>query len=135
MPLLRSSLVSSNDNSASDISTVPEMTFSNEIVPSEKSSTSLAEKNGYRDSIYLNAANIFQGIHNEKPQDKILVKYGNGPLPSLPDFKDEHFQRLSYELAFSALKCCENLLPFPKYEEQAWKLHTKNHIIMCHNTG
>ncbi|XP_042323206.1 putative methyltransferase NSUN7 [Sceloporus undulatus] len=113
MPLLRSSFVSSNDSSASDISTVPGMTFSNETVRSAKSSTSLAEKNGYRDSIYLNAANIFQGIHNEKPQDKILVKYGNGPLPSLPDFKDEHFQRLSYELAFSALKyqdVLENIL-------------------------
>lgn len=81
------------------------MNFSNGEVISEKSSTSLFEKNGYQDSVYLNAANIFQGIHNEKPQDKILVKYGHGPLPSLPDFKDEQFQRLSYELAFSALKC------------------------------
>ncbi|XP_060634418.2 putative methyltransferase NSUN7 isoform X1 [Anolis sagrei] len=112
MPILRSSLVSSN-SSGSDISVIPIMTFSNETVSSQKSSTSLAEKNGYQDSVYLNAANIFQGIHNEKPQDKILVKYGNGPLPPLPDFKDEHFQRLSYELAFSALKyqdVLENIL-------------------------
>ncbi|XP_033015571.1 putative methyltransferase NSUN7 [Lacerta agilis] len=104
MPVLRSSLGPSNVNIASDTSSLHEMNFSNGVVLSEKSSTSLFEKNGYQDSIYLNAANIFQGIHNEKPQDKILVKYGHGPLPSLPDFKDEQFQRLSYELAFSALK-------------------------------
>ncbi|XP_061440412.1 putative methyltransferase NSUN7 isoform X1 [Rhineura floridana] len=114
MPVLRSNLVSSNDNVASDTSSLHGMNFSNEvIIPFEKSSASLLEKNGYQDSIYLNAANIFQGIHNEKPQDKILVKYGNGPLPSLPDFKDEQFQRLSYELAFSALKyqdVLENIL-------------------------
>ncbi|XP_053112959.1 putative methyltransferase NSUN7 [Hemicordylus capensis] len=103
MPLLRSSLVSSNDNFARDISSLHE-TFSNEIASAEKSSVSLTERNGYPDSIYLNAANIFQGIRNEKPQDKILVKYGSGPFPALPDFKDEQFQRLSYELAFSALK-------------------------------
>ncbi|XP_062992482.1 putative methyltransferase NSUN7 [Elgaria multicarinata webbii] len=113
MPVLRSSLMSSNDNIASNVSSIHKMTFSNETFASEKSSTSLTEKNGYQDSIYLNAANIFQGIHNEKPQDKILVKYGNGPLPTLPDFKDEQFQRLSYELAFSALKyqdVLENIL-------------------------
>nr|XP_020641939.1 putative methyltransferase NSUN7 isoform X1 [Pogona vitticeps]XP_020641940.1 putative methyltransferase NSUN7 isoform X1 [Pogona vitticeps]XP_020641942.1 putative methyltransferase NSUN7 isoform X1 [Pogona vitticeps]XP_020641943.1 putative methyltransferase NSUN7 isoform X1 [Pogona vitticeps]XP_020641944.1 putative methyltransferase NSUN7 isoform X1 [Pogona vitticeps] len=113
MPILRSSVVPSVDNIASDTSTVQEMTSSNEAIPSEKSSTSLTEKSGYQDSVYLNAANIFQGIHNEKPQDKILVKYGSGPLPSLPDFKDEQFQRLSYELAFNALKyqdVLENIL-------------------------
>ncbi|KAF7248326.1 putative methyltransferase NSUN7 [Varanus komodoensis] len=113
MPFLRTNLMSSNDNIASDDSSIHKMSFSNETLSSEKSSASLTEKNGYQDSVYLNAANIFQGIHNEKPQDKILVKYGNGPLPTLPDFKDEHFQRLSYELAFSALKyqdVLENIL-------------------------
>lgn len=77
---------------------------SNETIPTEKGA-SLSEKSGYPDPIYLKAANIFQGIHNEKPQDKILVKYGSGPLPSLPDCKGEPDQRLAYELAFSALKC------------------------------
>lgn len=95
----------SSTDMTSDTSSLQEMTGSSGIAPAERSSTSLAIKNGYRDSIYLNAANIFQGIHNEKPQDKILVKYGTGPLPVLPDFKDEQFQRLSYELAFSTLKC------------------------------
>ncbi|KAJ6668528.1 hypothetical protein lerEdw1_012010 [Lerista edwardsae] len=112
MPILRSSLMSSNDIT-SDTSSLHEMTGSSGIAPAERSSTSLAIKNGYRDSIYLNAANIFQGIRNEKPQDKILVKYGTGPLPVLPDFKDEQFQRLSYELAFSTLKyqdVLENIL-------------------------
>nr|XP_056711600.1 putative methyltransferase NSUN7 [Euleptes europaea] len=113
MPILRNSLLSSNDSIKSDISNLHEMTFSDEIAPAEKSSTSLTEKTGYQDSIYRNAANIFQGIRKEKPQDKILVKYGNGPLPLAIDFKDERCQRLSYELAFSALKyqdVLENIL-------------------------
>uniref|UniRef100_A0A674K7V2 NOP2/Sun RNA methyltransferase family member 7 n=1 Tax=Terrapene triunguis TaxID=2587831 RepID=A0A674K7V2_9SAUR len=74
------------------------------LEPVEKSTTSLIENNGYQDSVYINAAKIFQGIRNEKPQDKILVRYGNELVPSLPDFKDECSQRSSYELAFSALK-------------------------------
>lgn len=105
MPLLRNSLLSSNDSIMSDITSLHQTTFSNEIVPTEKSSTSLTEKTGYQDSVYLNAANIFQSIHKEKPQDKLLVKYGNGPFPLAMDFKDEQCQRLSYELAFNALKC------------------------------
>ncbi|XP_060102325.1 putative methyltransferase NSUN7 [Heteronotia binoei] len=113
MPLLRNSLLSSNDSIVSDIAGLHEMTFSNEITPAEKSSTSLIEKTGYQDSVYLNAANIFQSIHKEKPQDRLLVKYGNGPFPLATDFKDERSQRLSYELAFSALKyqdVLENIL-------------------------
>lgn len=97
----------------SDITSLHQTTFSNEIVPTEKSSTSLTEKTGYQDSVYLNAANIFQSIHKEKPQDKLLVKYGNGPFPLAMDFKDEQCQRLSYELAFNALKyqdVLENIL-------------------------
>uniref|UniRef100_A0ACB8E779 Uncharacterized protein n=1 Tax=Sphaerodactylus townsendi TaxID=933632 RepID=A0ACB8E779_9SAUR len=92
---------------ASDISKLQGMDFSREIEPAEKSSTSLSEKTGYQNSIYRNTANIFQGIHKEKPRDKVLVKYGNGPLPLVTDFKDERCQRLSYELAFSALKSFE----------------------------
>ncbi|XP_067387334.1 putative methyltransferase NSUN7 isoform X2 [Emydura macquarii macquarii] len=89
------------------------MAISNEREPTEKSTTSLIESNGYQDSVYENAAKIFQGIRNEKPQDKILVRYGNELVPSLPDFKDECSQRSSYELAFSALKyqdLLENIL-------------------------
>ncbi|KAM6439953.1 putative methyltransferase NSUN7 isoform 1-T3 [Liasis olivaceus] len=110
MSILRSSLGSAESNIAHELSSVHEI-FSSEILPSN--STSLTGKNGYQDSLYLSAAHIFQGIRNEKAQDKILVKYGIGPSSSLPDFKDEQFQRLSYELAFSALKyqdVLENIL-------------------------
>ncbi|CAM4661855.1 putative methyltransferase NSUN7 isoform X1 [Lepidochelys kempii] len=98
---------------SSDISNFQEMAISNEREPTEKSTASLIENNGYQDSVYINAAKIFQGIRNEKPQDKILVRYGNELVPSLPDFKDECSQRSSYELAFSALKyqdLLENIL-------------------------
>uniref|UniRef100_A0A8C8VQ02 NOP2/Sun RNA methyltransferase family member 7 n=1 Tax=Pelusios castaneus TaxID=367368 RepID=A0A8C8VQ02_9SAUR len=94
----------SNLTMLSDISNFREMAISNEREPNERSTTSLIESNGYQDSVYVNAAKIFQGIRNEKPQDKILVRYGNELVSSLPDFKDEYSQRSSYELAFSALK-------------------------------
>ncbi|NXI44362.1 NSUN7 methyltransferase, partial [Galbula dea] len=70
----------------------------------EKRTMTLTEKNGYRDFIYVNAAKIFQGIHTEKPKDRLLVRYGeDSGSPMLP-FKDEYSQRVSYELAFNALK-------------------------------
>ncbi|KAM7168287.1 putative methyltransferase NSUN7 isoform 1-T2 [Macrochelys suwanniensis] len=108
MPSSKSNLALS-----SDISNFREMAISNEREPIEKSTTSLIENNGYQDTVYINAAKIFQGIRIEKPQDKILVRYGNELVPSLPDFKDECSQRSSYELAFSALKyqdLLENIL-------------------------
>ncbi|KAG6930081.1 NOP2/Sun RNA methyltransferase family member 7 [Chelydra serpentina] len=108
MPSSKSNLALS-----SDISDFREMAISNEREPIEKSTTSLIENNGYQDTVYINAAKIFQGIRIEKPQDKILVRYGNELVPSLPDFKDECSQRSSYELAFSALKyqdLLENIL-------------------------
>uniref|UniRef100_A0A8D0HEF9 NOP2/Sun RNA methyltransferase family member 7 n=1 Tax=Sphenodon punctatus TaxID=8508 RepID=A0A8D0HEF9_SPHPU len=112
MPISRSNLLSSNDDIVGDISNLREIALSNEIGPTEKSTAGLNEKNGYHDSVYINAANIFQGIHKEKPQDRILVKYGNDLVPS-PHFKDERSQRWSYELAFSSLKyqdILENIL-------------------------
>ncbi|XP_058285977.1 putative methyltransferase NSUN7 isoform X2 [Hylobates moloch] len=69
-----------------------------------KSSAGVPEKTGYRDSVYVMAANIFQGIRIEKSAQKVLIKYGNEPLRSLSESEDQSFQRLSYELAFSALK-------------------------------
>ncbi|NXJ91808.1 NSUN7 methyltransferase, partial [Corythaixoides concolor] len=70
----------------------------------EKRTMALIEKNGYHDSVYVNAAKIFQGIHTEKRKDGIWVRYGDdSPSPALT-FKDEYSQRVSYELAFSALK-------------------------------
>ncbi|XP_063777100.1 putative methyltransferase NSUN7 isoform X2 [Pseudophryne corroboree] len=64
----------------------------------------LNEKVNYPDSVFLNAAKIFQGIHRKKPPDTILVNYGSDLEEPLPDFKDERSQRWCYDLAFSALK-------------------------------
>ncbi|OWK64551.1 putative methyltransferase NSUN7 [Lonchura striata] len=61
-------------------------------------------KKGYPDSIYINAAKIFQGIHTEKSTGRILVQYGNNSESPMVAFKDEHSRRVSYELAFNALK-------------------------------
>ncbi|NXL87403.1 NSUN7 methyltransferase, partial [Alectura lathami] len=69
----------------------------------EKRTMALIVKNGCRDSVYINAAKIFQGIHTKKPKDT-LVRYGDDSVPPVLTVKDEHSQRLSYELAFSALK-------------------------------
>ncbi|NXX23924.1 NSUN7 methyltransferase, partial [Podargus strigoides] len=70
----------------------------------EKRTMTPIEKNGYHDSIYINAAKIFQGIHTEKPKNRISVLYGDDLLSPMMAFKDEYSQRISYELAFSALK-------------------------------
>lgn len=81
------------------------LALSGDTAYSEKTSTGFLEKTGYPDSVYIMAANIFQGIRFEKSPEKVLIKYGNEPLPSSTESEDESFQRLSYELAFSALKC------------------------------
>ncbi|NXT35566.1 NSUN7 methyltransferase, partial [Pelecanoides urinatrix] len=70
----------------------------------EKRTMTLIEKNGYHDSVYMNAAKIFQGIHTEKRKDRILVRYGDDSVSPMLPFKDEYSQRVSYELAFNALK-------------------------------
>ncbi|NXM55926.1 NSUN7 methyltransferase, partial [Illadopsis cleaveri] len=70
----------------------------------EKRAVIQIEKNGYPDSIYINAAKIFQGIHTEKSEDKSQVRYGDNPESPMVAFKDEHSRRASYELAFNALK-------------------------------
>ncbi|NWS02073.1 NSUN7 methyltransferase, partial [Motacilla alba] len=61
-------------------------------------------KNGYPDSIYINAAKIFQGIRTEKSTGRILLRYGDTSESPVVAFKDEHSRRVSYELAFNALK-------------------------------
>lgn len=71
---------------------------------SRKSTPSLPEKPGYPDSVYVMAANVFQSIRVEKAPEKALIKYGDQPLHTV-EYEDESMQRLSYELAFSALKC------------------------------
>ncbi|KAF6372204.1 NOP2/Sun RNA methyltransferase family member 7 [Rhinolophus ferrumequinum] len=98
-----SELQFSNENNT-EISQFASLALSGDASSSGKNSTGLPVKTGYPDSVYVMAANIFQGIQIEKSPEKILIKYGNEPLRSLSESKDESFQRLSYELAFSALK-------------------------------
>ncbi|NWT55773.1 NSUN7 methyltransferase, partial [Erythrocercus mccallii] len=70
----------------------------------EKRTVTQIEKNGYPDSIYINAAKIFQGIHTEESKHRNLVHYGDNSGSPMMAFKDEHSRRVSYELAFNALK-------------------------------
>ncbi|XP_028347831.1 putative methyltransferase NSUN7 isoform X1 [Physeter macrocephalus] len=94
----------SEEKTTEDISQLSSLALSGDTAYSEKTSAGLPEKTGYPDSVYIMAANIFQGIRFEKSPEKVLIKYGNEPLPSSTESEDESFQRLSYELAFSALK-------------------------------
>ncbi|XP_007496581.1 putative methyltransferase NSUN7 [Monodelphis domestica] len=94
----------SEEEIKNEISKITSLEQTEDLGSKEKSGISLNEKNGYQDTVYIKAANIFQGIKIEKAPDKVLVRYGNEPVLSLPDFEDEQSQRLSYELAFSALK-------------------------------
>ncbi|KAL6088317.1 hypothetical protein STEG23_015078 [Scotinomys teguina] len=87
-----------------EVSQLASLEMSEDVVARKKSSTIVPEKASYPDSVYVMAANIFQGIQIEKSPDKIIIKYGNEPLPSWFQSEDESFQRSSYELAFSALK-------------------------------
>ncbi|KAF4790416.1 putative methyltransferase NSUN7 [Turdus rufiventris] len=80
------------------------MKISDEKRSVEKRRVTQIEKNGYPDSIYINAAKIFQGIHTENSDDKIQVRYGDNSESPMMAFKDEHSKRVSYELAFNTLK-------------------------------
>ncbi|NXM78087.1 NSUN7 methyltransferase, partial [Serilophus lunatus] len=62
------------------------------------------EESGCPDSVYKNAAKIFQAIHTEKSKDRVLVRYGSDSESPVLAFKDEHSRHVSYELAFNALK-------------------------------
>ncbi|XP_032256127.1 putative methyltransferase NSUN7 [Phoca vitulina] len=99
-----SELEFSNEKNTEVISQLASLAPSGDASPSEKNSPGLPEKTGYPDSVYVMAANIFQGIRIEKSPEQVLIKYGNEPLRSLPESEDEALQRSSYELAFSALK-------------------------------
>ncbi|NXX41353.1 NSUN7 methyltransferase, partial [Tricholaema leucomelas] len=70
----------------------------------ERRKMTVVEKNGYHDSVYVSAAQIFQGIHTEKRRDRMVVWYGDDSVPPMVTLQDEHSQRAAYELAFSALK-------------------------------
>ncbi|KAM7155696.1 putative methyltransferase NSUN7 [Molossus nigricans] len=98
-------LQSLHGDSTEEPSQLATLALSGDEEPSENNSSGVPEKTGYPDPVYIMAANIFQGIRVEKSPEKVLIKYGNEPLRSLPDeAEDEFFQRLSYELAFSTLK-------------------------------
>ncbi|XP_075400517.1 putative methyltransferase NSUN7 [Tenrec ecaudatus] len=90
----------SNLASAQDISQLAAL----ELPPRENTCPSSSEKPGFPDPIYVMAANIFQSIRIERPPEKVLIKYGQEPLPSSSESEDEASQRTAYELAFSALK-------------------------------
>ncbi|XP_053433889.1 putative methyltransferase NSUN7 isoform X2 [Nycticebus coucang] len=93
----------SNKNNTA-ISQLTSLGLSDDRASCGKSPPGVPEKSGYPDSVYVMAANIFQGIRIEKSPEKVLIKYGHEPLPSCYESEDESFRRLSYELAFSALK-------------------------------
>ncbi|XP_061235810.1 putative methyltransferase NSUN7 isoform X2 [Neopsephotus bourkii] len=88
-------------NGTSDLSEVKKPDEKESVV---KRTMTLIEKNGCHDTIYMNAAKIFQGIHTEKAKDRMLVRYVGDSAPPALAFKDVSSQRLSYELAFNALK-------------------------------
>ncbi|XP_061275970.1 putative methyltransferase NSUN7 isoform X1 [Bos javanicus] len=92
------------EETTAEIAQLSSLALSGDPACSENSSAGSPEKTGYPDSVYILAANIFQGTRLEKSPEKALIKYGNEPLPSSTESEDESFQRLSYELAFSALK-------------------------------
>ncbi|XP_066243111.1 putative methyltransferase NSUN7 [Saccopteryx leptura] len=102
--MLSSSELQFSDENDSEISQLALLELSDDAAPREKASSDVPPKTGYPDSVYVTAANIFQGIRTEKSPEKVLIKYGNEPLRSSAESEDESFQRLSYELAFSALK-------------------------------
>ncbi|XP_041346121.1 putative methyltransferase NSUN7 [Pyrgilauda ruficollis] len=104
MPDSESNLVSSHVDVINRTSVLSEMNISDEKRSVEKRAVTQIGKDGYPDSIYINAAKIFQGIRIEKSTGRILVQYGNASESPMMAFKDEHSRRVSYELAFRALK-------------------------------
>lgn len=105
MPDSESNLVSSHEDVINGTSVLSKTKISDEKGSVEKRRVTQIEKNGYPDSIYINAAKIFQGIHTEKSEDKSQVRYGDNAESPMVTFKDEYSRRASYELAFNALKC------------------------------
>lgn len=121
----------SNEEDAEIISQLTSLALSD-----GKSSAGAPEKTGYPDSVYVMAANIFQGIRIEKSAQKVLIKYGNEPLRSFSESEDQSFQRLSYELAFSALKCelCQSGGPTLKENnsERIWGMQPSSSLPLIH---
>ncbi|NXK87798.1 NSUN7 methyltransferase, partial [Formicarius rufipectus] len=95
-----------------------------------KRTMTLIEKNGYPDSVYMNAAKIFQGIHTEKRKDRMLVRYANNLESPMLAFKDEYCSRVSYELAFNALKY-QSLLEEILLDSSVYPCHSIPDELTC----
>ncbi|XP_059700925.1 putative methyltransferase NSUN7 [Haemorhous mexicanus] len=109
MPDSESNLVSSHVDVINGTSVLSETKISDEKGSVEKTAVTQFGKNGYPDSIYINAAKIFQGLRTEKSSGRILLRYGDTSESPTLAFKDEHSRRVSYQLAFNTLKY-QNLL-------------------------
>lgn len=105
MPRSKSKSVSFHEDVTNDTFHLSEMKILDVKGSAEKRTMTLIGKNVCHDSVYINAAKIFQGIRNKKPKDKMLVRYGDDSVSPALTFEDEYSQRVSYELAFNALKC------------------------------
>uniref|UniRef100_A0A8C5TAE4 NOP2/Sun RNA methyltransferase family member 7 n=1 Tax=Malurus cyaneus samueli TaxID=2593467 RepID=A0A8C5TAE4_9PASS len=104
MPDSGSNLMFSHKDVIKGTSDLSEMKISDEKGSVKKRTVTQIWNNGYPDSIYLNAAKIFQSIRIEKSKDETQVRYADSSEFSMMAFKDEHSRRVSYELAFNALK-------------------------------
>lgn len=132
MPSSKSNLVSLHEDVINDTSDSSEIKISDEKGSVEKRKKTLTEKNGYHDSVYINAAKIFQGIHTKKRKDRILVRYGDNSVPPMLTFKDEYSQHVSYELAFNALKCkYKTFLRIANRNDAAEKICKKKVFSFC----
>ncbi|XP_021253078.1 putative methyltransferase NSUN7 isoform X5 [Numida meleagris] len=119
----KSNLVSFHEDIRNYTSDLSEVKISDEKGAVEKRKMTLIKKNVCHDSVYINAAKIFQGIHNRKPKDRMLVRYGDDSLSPMLTLKDEYSQRLSYELAFSTLK----------YQDLLEEILLDSHVYPCHS--
>uniref|UniRef100_A0A8C5ITQ8 NOP2/Sun RNA methyltransferase family member 7 n=1 Tax=Junco hyemalis TaxID=40217 RepID=A0A8C5ITQ8_JUNHY len=104
MPDSESNLESSDVDVINGTSVLSETKISDEKGSVEKRAVPQIGKDGYPDSIYINAAKIFQGLRTEKSSGKILLRYGDTSGSPTVAFKDEQSRRVSYELAFKTLK-------------------------------
>ncbi|XP_072107960.1 putative methyltransferase NSUN7 [Mobula birostris] len=81
---------------SSEIAHIDELTISRR--------THTGENDGYPDAVYMISAHLFQGIHNEKPPPRRLIRYDNNFKSPVPQIKDDKLHRTVYDLAFNALK-------------------------------
>ncbi|XP_071599766.1 putative methyltransferase NSUN7 [Heliangelus exortis] len=122
-PGSRSNLGPLHENVINDTSDWSEKKITDEEGFVEQRTMTLTEKSGYPDTVYVNAAKIFQVIHTEKPKERALVRYGDGSLSPMLTFKHEYSQCVSYELAFSALK----------YQDLLEEILLDSGIYPCHS--